>query len=170
MIPAGKGRFRGPAFSSEAGLLLLVAVLLVACSPVPDTGPDPELEGARSVGLEDGARLRRIILGGRGSEEHILPPRVQAAPGDGVEFVTVDHRVHVVSFPPDSLSPEGAAFIDSTDQGMSPPLLHRGSRFILWLEGAPPGRYPFVSQGHGGIAHGVIEVGLGGDSLAFGPT
>jgi plastocyanin len=170
VTPAGKGRLWGPASPSEAGPLFLLAVLLVACGPGPDSGPDPELEGARAAGLEDGARLRRVILGGRGSEEHVLPLRIRAAPGDGVEFVTVDHRVHLVSFPPDSLFPEGAAFLDSTEQGMSPPLLYRGSRFILRLEGAPSGRYPFVSQGHGGVAHGVIEVDVGSDSLASGPS
>jgi hypothetical protein len=83
-----------------------------------------------------------------------------------VEFATVDHRLHWVTFPPDSLPPPLAAYLAATGQGESPPLHSRGSRFIILLEGAPPGRYPFVSQGHGGIAHGVINVEAPADSLA----
>jgi plastocyanin len=118
------------------------------------------------LGLRDGARSHRILLGGRGAEEHLLPPWVRAAPGDAVEFTTVDHRVHWVTFPTDSLSAPLAAFLAMTQQGESPPLHSRGSRFIVLLEGAPPGRYPFVSQGHGGVAHGAIEVAAPVDSLA----
>jgi hypothetical protein len=65
-----------------------------------------------------------------------------------------------VTFPPDSLTPEVRAFLESTGQTNSPPLVFRGSRFIVKLENAPNGRYPFVSEGHGGIARGVVEVGL----------
>jgi plastocyanin len=157
-----------PAPPAGAGLLLFLAVISTGCGGPPEAGPDPEIESARALGLPDGARLHRVILGGRGSEEHILPARIQAFEGDGVEFVTVDHRVHTVWFPPDSLSAEGLAFLDSTQQAGSPPLLERGSRFVLFLEDAPPGRYPFISQGHGGTALGVIEVRPPGDSQASG--
>jgi plastocyanin len=132
--------------------------------------PDPEVEGAEALGLAEGARLHRVILGGRGSDEHVLPARIQALRGDGVEFVTVDHRVHTVWFPPDSLSPQAMAFLTSTEQLGSPPLVQRGSQFVLVLEDAPPGRYPFISQGHGGMASGVIEVGISVDSLVRGPS
>ena len=102
--------------------------------------------------------MHRITLGGRGSEEHAVPSIVRAADGDGVEFRTVDHRVHTVTFPLDSLAAEAAEFLVSTGQTLSPLLATRGSRFILNLEGAPPGRYPFITEGHGGSAHGVVEV------------
>jgi plastocyanin len=154
-----------------AGLLLSLILFWGGggCQGPAETPPDPEVEGARAVGLEGGARLHRVILGGRGSEEHLLPARIRANPGDGVEFVTVDHRVHNVSFPTDSLSPEALEFLVATAQESIPPLLNRGNRFILRLVGAPPGRFPFVSEGHGGVAHGVIEVALPTDSLAAGP-
>lgn len=116
-----------------------------------------------------GARLFRVILGGRGSEEHILPGRVRAVPGDAVEFVTVDHRVHVLDFPSDSLPQELRSFVEGAGLRAIPPLLSRGSRFVILLEDAPEGRYPFLSSGHGGSARGVIEVTEARDSLAPGP-
>jgi plastocyanin len=170
VIPPRRREERGPASSLGAGLLLLLALSSGGCDGPPDPGPDPEVEGAEALGLAEGARLHRVILGGRGSEEHVLPARIQASRGDGVEFVTVDHRVHTVWFPSDSLSPQAMAFLTSTEQLESPPLLQRGSRFVLVLEDAPPGRYPFITQGHGGRASGVIEVGVSVDSLARGPS
>lgn len=170
MIRARRREIRGPASSRGAGLLLLLVLCSGSCSGPPEPGPDPEVEGAQALGLSDGARLHRVILGGRGSDEHVLPARIQAFRGDGVEFVTVDHRVHTVWFPPDSLSAQAMAFLTSTEQLESPPLLQRGSRFVLVLEDAPSGRYPFISQGHGGRAFGVIEVGISVDSLAGGAS
>jgi len=155
-----------------AGLLLSFLLVYVAggCRGASERPPDPEVEGARALGLEGGARLHRVILGGRGAEEHVLPARVRAVPGDGIEFVTVDHRVHNLSFPADSISREARDFLTSTAQESIPPLLHRGNRFILRLVGAPLGRFPFLSEGHGGTAYGVIEVVSPTDSLATGPS
>ncbi len=75
-----------------------------------------------------------------------------------MEFVTVDNRVHTVGFPADSLAPEVRDFLQETSQAESPPLVARGSRFLLLLEGAPAGEYPFVSRGHGGVAHGMLLI------------
>lgn len=130
----------------------------MGCDGGREAPPDPELEGARALGLEGGARLLRVTLGGRGSEEHVLPQRILARPGDAVEFVTVDHRIHRLEFPRDSLSVESYDFLVASGSEASPPLHARGSRFLLFLEGAPLGRYPFLSLGHGGVAHGVIEI------------
>ncbi|MGD2120858.1 MAG: hypothetical protein PVJ76_03900 [Gemmatimonadota bacterium] len=88
-----------------------------------------------------------------------MPTVIQAAPGDGVEFLSVDHRVHTVEFVLDSLAPDVQAFLEATGQMASPPLVDRGSRFVLRLQNAPEGRYSFICEGHGGVAHGVVEVG-----------
>jgi plastocyanin len=109
-----------------------------------------------------------VVLGGRGSEEHVLPQHIATSPGDAVEFVTVDHRVHTVSFLQDSLSIEGIDFLTSVGRMASLPLISRGSRFLVLLEAAPHGRYPFVSQGHGGRAYGVIDVSPRQDTVAQG--
>ena len=121
--------------------------------------PEPGGE-AETLGLPSGAELHLVTLGGRGSEEHVVPTRIQASPGDAVEFRTVDHRVHTLTFLTDSLTQEVRLFLESTEQMASPPLISRGSRFIIRLQNAPPGRYLFVTEGHGGSARGVLEVGL----------
>jgi len=153
-----------------AGLLLLVFLSagLGGCGGGSDHVADPELEGAQAMGLRSGSRLKSIVLGGRGSDEHVLPGRTVASPGDAVEFVTVDHRIHTVSFLRDSLSSEAWDYLVSTGQEASLPLLSRGSRFLVRLEGAPLGRYPFLSQGHGGEALGVIELGAFPDTTGQG--
>ncbi len=144
-----------------AGLLafLLLVLGMVGCGSPSEGIPDAEVERARALGLPAGARLYRITLGGRGAREHVVPTLITVLPGDGVEFFTADHRVHTVSFLPDSLTPEAHAFLESSGKLRSPPLVSRGTRFILRLQDAPPGRYPFVSEGHGGTAHGVVVVG-----------
>ena len=131
---------------------------------------DAEIEDARALGLPSGARLHRITLGGRGAAEHAVPTLVRALPGDAVEFRSVDHRAHTVAFLSDSLSSEGLAFLKGTGQLSGPPLVTQGSHFLLRLEGAPKGRYSFISEGHGGTAHGAIEVGpFSGEETVGGP-
>lgn len=153
--------FWRPASLGGAGLLpfLLLAMGLGSCGGSGGDYQDQELEDARTLGFPRGARVHRVSLGGRGAVEHAVPTRIQAAPGDGVEFRTVDHRVHTVSFLADSLAPEIHSYLERTGQELSMPLVSRGSRFILRLGDAPAGRYVFRSQGHGGYAYGVIEVG-----------
>ena len=80
----------------------------------------------------------------------------------------MDHRVHVLSFFLDSLPREHREFLTRAGVDAIPPLLSRGSRFLFLLEGAPEGRFPFLTEGHGGVASGVIEVGVTPDSLASG--
>lgn len=150
-----------PASFQGAGLLPLVILwaTLGGCRGSGEHVQDMAAEEAKALGLPSGAQLHRVTLGGRGAEEHAVPTRIHASPGDGVEFRTVDHRVHTLEFIVDSLTHEVRAFLESTGQVASPPLVSRGSRFILRLQNAPNGRYLFISEGHGGTARGVVEVG-----------
>lgn len=149
-----------PALLWGAGLLAFSLVVLSApgCGFSGEGLLDADVEEARALGFPAGARLHRVTLGGHGAVESAVPSLIQAHPGDGVEFRTEDHRVHTVTFPPDSLAPEVHSFLESTGQLGSPPLVSRGTRFILRLQDAPPGRYPFLSEGHGGTSGGAVEV------------
>jgi hypothetical protein len=126
---------------------VLILLGLPGCGLVSHGEPDPQVEEARALGLPEGARLHRVTLGGRGATEHAVPPLIQARPGDGVEFLTEDHRVHTVTFPADSLEPEVHAFLEASGQLGSPPLVSRGTRFVLQLRDAPTWTLPFCERG-----------------------
>lgn len=141
-------------------LALLAFAVAAGCVPDGDTEEvrDPHRDLRERLGLADDRPIHRIVLGGRGAREHVVPPRLTVEPGAVVDFVTVDGRIHTVSFVDDSLSTEARSFLRGTRQTASPPLLDQGARFVVDLEGAPPGRYPFRSEGPGGDARGEIVV------------
>ncbi|NIP60864.1 MAG: hypothetical protein GWM92_12905 [Gemmatimonadetes bacterium] len=139
-----------------APLLLLLGV---ACGGEPERAAvDPHAALRQRLGIDADVRIHRITLGGRGAREHVVPPRLEVTSGDVVEFLTVDGRIHTVEFPVDSLSMVTAAFLRGTGQLESPPLVDRGTRFVITLRGAPPGRYLFRSRGSGQDAWGEIVV------------
>lgn len=139
---------------------LAALLVLAACARDVDTdeAADPYLELRERLGIGADRPIHRVVLGGRGAREHVVPTQLTVRPGAVVDFVTVDGRVHTLSFADDSLSAEARDFLRRTGQTGSPPLLDRGARFVLDLDGAPEGRYPFRSEGPGGDARGVIVV------------
>lgn len=138
-------------------LLLLPPLAWTAGCHAEDVPPsDPELRD--ELGIPDHVPIHRVNVGGRGAADRLVPDRVEAAPGDLVQFLVTDRRVHVIRFLVDELDPEQRSFLAETDQLESPPLVHRESRFIVSFQGAPPGRYPFESGGHGEPARGVVTV------------
>lgn len=143
-----------------APLLLAALLLPAACGGEPDGGSaDPHRELRARLNLDADREVHRIALGGRGAEEHVAPTRLNVGPSAVVEFLTVDGRIHTVSFPEDSLPLDAVLFLRRTSQLRSPPLVDRGSRFVLDFEDAPSARYRFLSEGPGGEAWGVIVVG-----------
>lgn len=99
-----------------------------------------------------------IQLGGGRDREHVLPLTTKVSVGDWVEFVTLDRRVHTLSFVVDSLTSGATAYLRATGQLHSPPLLERGSRFLVDFGEAPAGRYVFSSRSHGAPVFGSITV------------
>jgi hypothetical protein len=78
--------------------------------------------------------------------------------GSHIEFVTTDWFIHEVIFEADSVAGARWAFLEGTDQAASPPLINRGSRYVLSFVGAPAGRYPYLIEGNGRAGRGVIIV------------
>ena len=112
-----------------------------------------------SLGIDLNRNVERVSLGGAREREHLVPPTVVVESGTVVEFYTVDRRVHSITFMEDSLTPAARSFLEDKGQLSSPPLVDRGSRFVVDFLGAPTGRYPYLSHGHGESARGVIVVG-----------
>lgn len=169
--PESRSRLPGFVGSTGGGWVLVVLVLAllgvqVGCSP--ESGPDapdaPHADLRARLEVEPRREIHQVTIGGRGDEEHVVPTVLRVAGDALVVFTTVDGRVHTVSFPEDSLPLPAALFLERTSQTRSPPLVDRGSRFVVTFEGAPRGRYPFLSRGPGGEAWGTLVVE---DPVAF---
>ena len=108
-------KVRRPASLRGAGLLafLILQLAVGGCRWSGEGVSDASDQDLKALGLSSNAQIHRVTLGGRGSEEHAVPVRIEAFPGDGVEFVTVDHRVHTLRFMEDSLTQEVRAFLES---------------------------------------------------------
>lgn len=136
-------------------VLGVTGLLLIPDSPDPAFMPDETLRA--ELGLGDRDVVHRVRLTG-GATETSEPVELSVAPGVWVEFVTTDWHVHEIAFELDSLSSAARDFLEGSDQVASPPLLRRDSRFVISLEGAPPGRYPYTLQGNGAQGRGVVVV------------
>jgi plastocyanin len=135
-------------------LFALAPLLLAACDAV-DSRATIQLDTAE-VELDGGTGLHEVTFIGVGPTDSIAPGGVRAKPGDAVRFVTGDHRTHAIGFDADRLDPEIRAYLLETNQLRGPPLVNRGAAWVVVLDGAPPGRYPFVCRTHD--ARGVLLV------------
>jgi plastocyanin len=140
------GRSAGPAAFALFGLTIMVAL---------NSGCEAEAAREAFVGAPT---VHTVTLGGRGTDEHVVPPRLVVRRGDIVQFTTVDRRIHTITFLLDELSEGGRAFLEETKQTRSPPLLERGTTFAVAFRDAPLGFYPFLSEAHGAAVRGVIVV------------
>jgi plastocyanin len=137
-------------------LALAVPIWVVACrSPAPELIPDEYLQA--ELGLSPDERVLTINLIG-GVDERAEPVSASIEPGDFVQFVSSDWLIHEVAFDIDSLTSAAQDFLERTGQTASPPLLQRGSRFVLSFANAPPGRYSYVLEGNARPGRGVIVV------------
>ena len=125
---------------------LLGALIALGACQSPEAGTNIAVDTAE------------IVLGGKGSVEHVVPGRVVVRTGGELVFRTVDNRVHTIEFVTDSLSPAALDFLRTTGQLRSPPLVTRGTVYRISLAGAPPGYYPFVAEGPGPPVRGGLFI------------
>ncbi len=136
----------------------LACLLVLGCGIEPKTPPVEVEEASQGPYSEITAVAQVVQLSGGRDVEHIVPPHLEIEMGQWVQFVTLDRRVHTVSFVPDSLSPEAFEYLSGTGQLEGPPLLARGSRFLVDFREAPAGRYVFSSASHGDPVFGSVTV------------
>jgi plastocyanin len=140
-----------------AGILFAIVVAVAACEAVGG-GATIELDTA-DVQLERGVELHEVTIRGTAAADSLLPARVAARPGDAVRFTIDDHRTHAIGFDVDRLEPAVRDYLESTNQLRGPPLVNRGGAWIVILDGAPPGRYPFLCRSHDARGLLVVEPG-----------
>lgn len=149
------GRTQAPAAASVAGaLLFLLASLLLGglASCAGEAAPDPRVLvlGADTVVLPDSIGLVTVEVGGRDDGVHRFEPaNAQASPGDVIRFTSLDNGSHAIAFDAHALSPDARAYLVSTGQLRSPPLLMEDAAWVVNLRDAPPGNYPFTCLTHG---------------------
>jgi plastocyanin len=136
----------------------IVFLAVVGCGIEPKATPDPVVEADTSPYTAIVAAAQVVQLSGGRDIEHVVPPHVEVLVGEWVQFLTLDRRVHTVSFVQDSLSPEALKYLTDTGQLHGPPLLERGSRFLVDFREAPAGRYVFSSVSHGDPVFGSVTV------------
>ncbi len=142
--------------TSSLGLSVAV-VFATACGPGVPPGLQPDETLRAELGLTDGDEVHRVSLLG-GDREEIRPGELVLERRSWVEFVSMDWRVHEVHFEVDSLTPEAVEFLLATDQVSSSLLVEMDARFVVSFHEAPVGRYPYVVEGNGLPARGVVVV------------
>ena len=142
---------------------MFALLVLAGCGAEPETRAGESTDQAAQDRSVPGVEVAQTIqLGGGRDQEHILPLTADISVGEWVEFVTLDRRVHTLSFVADSLTAEAQAYLEVTGQMHSPPLLERGTRFLVGFSDAPEGRYVFSSRSHGAPVFGSITVSVQG--------
>jgi plastocyanin len=132
-------------------------LLLAACRSEPDLTLQPDSVLQATFGLTPQVRVYRVAVSG-GETERAEPAALSIEVGAYVEFVSTDWMVHEILFDTASLTPAQRTFLERTDQVHSPPLIDRGSRYVLSFVDAPPGRYAFRLEGNGRASQGAIVV------------
>ncbi len=127
-----------------SGVLILAFLIPFAACDGLGGGATIALDGSE-VSIPGSVHEVRLV--GAGATDSIMP-EVRAAPGDAVTFVAADRRPHAPAFVVDELDPDARSFLDRTGQLLGPPLVNEGATWVVLLEGAPPGRYPFVCRAH----------------------
>ncbi|HEX6309100.1 MAG TPA: plastocyanin/azurin family copper-binding protein [Longimicrobiales bacterium] len=122
--------------------------LVAACDEVPgDAGPRMlELSGD-TIRLEAGTDLVDVTVR-RSAAGDFDPANVEAHAGDVVRFSAGDNGGHALVFEGAALADSARAWLESTSQLRSPPLIATGSAWVITLAGAPAGEYPFRCTTH----------------------
>ncbi len=135
--------------------------LLFALIPALAAGGCEAVGGGDTIALDSTeisieGTVHEIHLSGAGAADSITPAMIQAEPGDALVFVVDDRRPHAVTFTSESLAAPVREYLERTEQLRGPPLVNEGSRWVVLLENAPPGRYPFYCRSHDAAGEVVV--------------
>ena len=136
----------GRGVSRPGALLFALVMTFAGCDR--DASDPRVLELAHdTITLENG-EVVQIFMRGAGDSAGFRPAAVQANVGDVLRFTADDALTHAVGFDEASLSAEARAFLERSGQLRSPPLVDRGTAWVVSLEGAPPGAYTVIDLTH----------------------
>lgn len=138
------------------------AIRLVVLLMLPVLGACDAIGGGDTIALDSAdlaipGTAHEVRIAGAGAADSIRPARTEARPGDAIRFVIADRRTHALTFTVDALSPDVREFLDGTGQLRGPPLVNEGSTWVVVLEDAPAGRYPFYCRSHDAAGEIVVQ-------------
>lgn len=143
---------------ARAGALLF-PLLLTGCDRAGETDEGPRVLELLNdtVELAQGVRVHDVAVS-RTASGDFDPQAPSAQTGDVVRFISQDAGNHAIAFEGSALSDTARAFLDTTGQLRSPPLITAGSTWIISLDGAPPGVYTFRCATHGSQGQLTVAV------------
>lgn len=118
------------------------------CEGVPDSGPRVLELAHDTILLPDSVSLVDVTVR-RTAEGDFDPAAVSAETGDVIRFTAEDNGSHAIVFNDAALPADALDYLRRTSQLRSPPLLTTGAAWVVTLDGAPPGEYPFRCVTHG---------------------
>jgi plastocyanin len=152
MTPARTARAGVFLFRRSSILLAMLVLILSACDRVPvigggDDGPRVLELDHDTIRLAGGVRLIDVAVR-RQADGNFDPAHVEARQGDVVRFTAADRAGHAIVFVGAGMTADASAFLERTGQMRSPPLITEGSSWVITLEDAPAGEYPFHCTTH----------------------
>jgi plastocyanin len=108
-----------------------------------------------TIQLAAGVSLKQIDVARRDAGE-FDPAVLQANQGDVVRFTARDRGSHAIVFDSPALDSVAREYLERTGQLRGPPLITTGSAWVITLDGAPAGDYPFRCMTH--AATGRLQV------------
>lgn len=153
MRDVAPGRLRRRSGVVIGALLGLIAPLALGGCDAVSRGSTIALDSAE-VSIDGG--VHEIRVSGAGAQDSIAPATVEATSGDALRFVIEDRRPHAFAFTTESLAEPVREYLERTGQLRGPPLVNQGAEWVVLLEDAPAGRYPFHCRSHD--ARGEVTV------------
>jgi plastocyanin len=100
-----------------------------------------------TIQLPDSVRLIDVRVR-RDTSGDFEPASVEAKQSDMVRFTAADRAGHAIAFDGATLSADVRAFLERTGQLRGPPLITTDAAWVISLDGAPAGQYPFRCVTH----------------------
>jgi plastocyanin len=141
-----------------AGALFFAALAALAgCRDAGGSAPRVLELGSDTIILADSIEIVEVRIGRVDDGDNVIDPAsLEANVGDVIRFTSEDRGAHALAFDAARLDPAAHAFLERTAQLRGPPLLEPGAVWVVNLDGAPPGSYPFTCSTHG--LHGTLTV------------
>ena len=112
-----------------------------------DDGPRVLELAHDTIRLPAGVRLIDVTVR-RDERGDFDPAQVPARQGDVVRFTAADRAGHAISFEGSALAADARAYLERTGQLRGPPLITTDAAWVITLDGAPAGEYPFRCATH----------------------